>query len=150
VQSPSEVRRRVTEEEVENHEREHNWGPSCPRWNHHYRPLVSPIPGSSVLRLQMQGTHSNGSDRYLQHTPSQSSLHSEGSLRPSSPADLAHQHNPGYEKTIHECKHNWGLQQQKWTHTHTRKQAASPNPSTSHSRIQTTQSQIPAPMLGQC
>jgi serine/arginine repetitive matrix protein 2 len=135
--SPSEsVRSRATEEGEENHERERNWGSSRPRWDHQYRP-ASPIPGSSVLRPRTQSTHSNGSDRRLRHTLSQSSLHSEGSSRPSSPADPTHGRKDEDGEAIHEREHNWGLRQQKWTHTYIRKQAASPNPTTSHSRVRT-------------
>jgi hypothetical protein len=50
------VRSRATAEEEESHERERNWGSSRPRWDHQYRP-ASPIPGSSVLRPQMQSTY---------------------------------------------------------------------------------------------
>src|SRR6266849_4981253 len=111
--SPSEsVRSRATEEGEENHEREQNWGSSRPRWDHQYRPSGSPIPGASVLRPRTQSTHSNGSDRRLRHTPSQSSLHSEGSSRPSSPADLTHQRKDEDEGATHERERNWGLGQQ--------------------------------------
>ena len=147
--SPSEsVRSRVTEEGEENHERERNWGSSRPRWDHQYRPPASPIPGSSVLRPRMQSTHSNGSDRRLRHTPSQSSLHSEGSSRPSSPADLAHRRKDEDVEAIHEREHNWGLRQQKWSHTHIRKQAASPDPTTSHSRVRTNSEPDPSASAG--
>ncbi len=136
--SPSEsVRSRATEEGEENreHKRERNWGSPRPRWDHQYRPPVSPIPGSSVLRPRTQSTHSSGSDRRLRHTLSQSSLHSEGSSRPSSPADLTHQRQTGLkdkdEEVIHERERNWGSRQQKWTHNHIRKRTASPNLATS-------------------
>ena len=134
--SPSEsVRSRATEEGGENHGPERNWGSSRPRWDHQYRPPASPIPGSSVLRPRTQSTHSNGSDRRLRHTPSQSSLPSEGSSRPSSPADLTQRRKDEDEEAIHGRERNWGSRQQKWSNTHVRKQVASPNPATSHSRV---------------
>ena len=146
--SPSEsVRSRATEEgeENRNRERERNWG-SPHKWDHQYRPPASPIPGSSLLRPRTQSTHSNGDhtqaqSRGLRHTSSQSSLHSEGSSRPSSPADLTRQRQTGLkeedEEGFHERERNWGSRQQKWTHNHIRKRAASPNPASSHSRVRT-------------
>jgi serine/arginine repetitive matrix protein 2 len=147
--SPSEsVRSRATEEGEENYERERSWGSSRPKWDHQYRPPASPIPGSSVLRPRTQSTHSNGSDRRLRHTPSQSSLHSEGSSRPSSPTDLTHRRKDEDEESIHERERNWGSRQQKWTHTYIRKQAASPNPTTSLSRVQTNSEPDPSAPAG--
>jgi serine/arginine repetitive matrix protein 2 len=145
--SPSEsVRSRATEEgeETRNRERERNWG-SPHRWDHQYRPPASPIPGSSLLRPRTQSTHSNGdhtqAQRGLRHTSSQSSLHSEGSSRPSSPADSTHQRQTGLkeedEEAFHERERNWGSRQQKWTHNHIRKRVASPNPASTHSRVRT-------------
>ncbi|KAI0270305.1 hypothetical protein BGY98DRAFT_264510 [Russula aff. rugulosa BPL654] len=114
----------------ESHARERNWGSSHPRWDHQYRSPASPIPGSSVLRSRLQSTHSNGPDRCLRHTPSQLSLHSEGSSRPSPPADLTHWRKDEDEEAIYEReRNNSGLRQQKWTNAYIRKQAASPNPS---------------------
>jgi len=52
---------------------------------------VHPFLDRLFLRPRTQSTHSNGSDTRLWHTASQSSLHSEGSSRPPSPADLIHQ-----------------------------------------------------------
>jgi hypothetical protein len=95
-----------------------------------------------------QSTHSNGSDRRLRHTPSQSSLHSEGSSRPSSPADLTHQRKDEDEGATHERERNWGLRQQKWTHpifaTKPRLRTL-PRPILASEQ---TQSRIPAPLLG--
>ena len=143
--SPSEsVRSRATEEGEENRERERNWGSSRPTWD---RP-ASPIPGSSVLRPRTQSTYSNGSDRRLRHTPSQSSLLSEGSSRPSSPADLIHRRKDEDEAAIHERERSWSLRQQKWTDTHIRKRAASPNPTTSPSRVRTNSESDPTAPAG--
>ena len=145
--SPSEsVRSRATEEGEEN-QRERNWGSSRPRSDHQYRPPAS-IPGSSVLRPRTQSTHSNGSDRRLRHTPSQSSLQSEGSSRPSSPADLTHRHKDEDEEAIHERERNWGSRQQKWTNAHIRKRVASPNPTASHSRARTNSEPDPSAPAG--
>ena len=145
--SPSEsIRSRATEEGEENRSR----GSPQPRRDHQHRPPASPIPGSSILRPRTQSIHSNGLDthlhtqaqsRRLRHTLSQSSLQSEGSSRPSSPADPTHQRQIGLEdeggEVIHERERNWGARQQKWTHTHVRERAASPNPTASHSRVRT-------------
>ncbi|KAF8492641.1 hypothetical protein F5888DRAFT_1858186 [Russula emetica] len=129
--SPSEsVRSRATEEGEENHEHERNWGSSRPRWDHQYRQPTSPTLGSSVLRPRMQSTHSNGSDRRLRHTPSQSSLHSEGSSRPSSPADQTHRRKDEDEEVIHE------------------REPTSPNPTTSHSRVRTNSEPDPSAPAG--
>ena len=145
--SPSEsFNSQATEEGNENHERERNWGSSRPRWDNQYRPPDPPIPGSSVLRPRTLSTHLNGSDRRLRHTPSQSSLHSEGSSRPSSPAELNHRRKD--EEAIHERERNWGLRQQKWTDTHIRKRAASPNLTTSHSRVWTNSESDPTAPAG--
>ncbi|KAI0298524.1 hypothetical protein BC826DRAFT_1103024 [Russula brevipes] len=145
--SPSEsVRSRATEGE-ENYSRERNWGSPHPKRDHQHRP-ASPIPGVSHLRAQVQSTHSNGSDththshtqnRRLRHNHSQASLHSEGSSRPSSPADSVHSQQigrkDGEEETIHRRERNWGSRHQKWTHTNIHKRATSPNPAASHSRV---------------
>ena len=65
-----------TDEEEENYTCECNWRSS--------HPWALPIPGSFILH---PGTRSTHSDKQLRHTPSQSSLHSEGSSRPSFPVD---------------------------------------------------------------
>jgi sarcosine oxidase delta subunit len=70
--------------------------------------------------------HSNGSDRHLRHTISQSLLHSEGSSQLSSPSDLTHRRKDEDGEAIYERERNWGLQQQKWTHTYICKQTMSP------------------------
>jgi hypothetical protein len=54
-------------------------------------PVSSDFTNSWIVCLApADAKHSNGSDRCLWHTISQSSLHSEGSSRLSSPADLTH------------------------------------------------------------
>ena len=141
--SPSDsIRSRATEGEE-------NRGQGSPH-HHPYRSTASPIPGSSILRPRTQSIQSNGLDthshtqaqsRRLRHTPSQSSLQSEGSSRPSSPADPTHRRQTGLkdedEEAIQERERNWGARQQKWTNTHIRKRAGSPNPTASHSRVRT-------------
>ena len=125
--------------------------PPQPRGDHQHRPPASPIPESSVLRPWTQSIHSNGlgthlhtqaQSRRLRLTPNQSSLQSEGSSHPSSPADPTHQRQIGLKdedgEVIHERVCNWGVRQRKWTHTHIRRRAASPNPTASHSRVRTT------------
>ena len=148
--SPSEsVRSRATEDE-ENYEGERNSTSPHPIRNHqhqHQRP-ASPLPSPSLSRVRTQSALSkpNNSDAHtstqvqsrLRRNPSQSSLTSEGSSRPSSPAELAHRlkavHQDG--EINHERERNWGSRQQKWTHSPANKRATSPN-LTSRSRVRT-------------
>jgi hypothetical protein len=89
----------------------------------------------------------NGLDRRLRHTPSQSSLHSEGSSRPPPPADPTRRRKDE-EEAIHERERNPSLRQQKWTNAYTRKQAASPNPTASYSRVRTNSEPDPSAPAG--
>ncbi|KAH9034875.1 hypothetical protein EDB85DRAFT_1889598 [Lactarius pseudohatsudake] len=99
--SPSEsVRSRTTEEAEENSEREHKWVSPHSTRNHqqqHRRP-ASPLPGPIISRVRTQSTQSkpNSSEihtatqaqsRHVRRNPSHSSLTSEGSSCPSSPAE---------------------------------------------------------------
>ena len=148
--SPSESVRSRTAEGEENYERERNWGSPHQKWDHQHHPPVSPIPGPSRLHSRIQSTHSNGLEtrpriqgqsQRLRRNPSQSSLHSESSSRPSSPADRAHRRQTGRkddeEEAIHERESKWGSRQQKWTHSPAHNRVASPNPTISHSRART-------------
>jgi serine/arginine repetitive matrix protein 2 len=148
--SPSEsVRSHATEEEAEgNYETERKWPSPLPTRNHqhqHQRP-ASPLPGPSLSRVRTQSALSkpNNSEFHtdtqaqsrLRRNPSQSSLTSEGSSRPSSPAELAHSYKAD-EEINHERERNWGSRQQKWSHAPVNKRATSPNLAISHSRIRT-------------
>ncbi|KAI9442313.1 hypothetical protein H4582DRAFT_1272705 [Lactarius indigo] len=99
--SPSEsVRSRTTEEAEENSEGERKWvSPHSTRnqQQQHRRP-ASPLPGPTLSRVRTQSTHSkpNSSEihtarqaqsQHVRRNPSHSSLASEGSSRPSSPAE---------------------------------------------------------------
>ncbi len=151
--SPSEsVRSRATEEAEENSERERNWASPHSTRNHqqqHRRP-ASPLPGPSLSRVRTQSLQSkpNNSEthtatqaqsRHLRRNPSQSSLTSEGSSRPSSPADLAHRHKAGRqgEEMNHERERNWGSRQQKWSNAPVNKRSTSPDLAMSRSRVRT-------------
>ena len=146
--SPSEsVRSRATEDE-ENYEDERNSASPHPIRNHQHQRPASPLPSPSLSRVRTQSALSkpNNSDTHtatqvqsrLRRNPSQSSLTSEGSSRPSSPAELAHRlkavHQDG--EINHERERNWGSRQQKWTHSPANKRATSPN-LTSRSRVRT-------------
>ncbi|KAI0305666.1 hypothetical protein B0F90DRAFT_1924051 [Multifurca ochricompacta] len=76
--------------------------------------------------------------RHIRRNASQSSLLSEGSSRPSSPANTSPSHTP---KTGHKDEQvrerNWGSRQPKWARTHIHKRAVSPNPPISRSRVRT-------------
>jgi serine/arginine repetitive matrix protein 2 len=140
--SPSgSVRSQATEEEEEKHERERNWGSPHPTWHRH---PASPIPGPSSSRPRTQSTHMNGSEshnytqaqnRHIWRSPSQSSLHSGGSSRASSPAGPVHRPQTTRKDEAEERERNWGSRQQTWNHARVHKRAASPNPALSHSRI---------------
>ena len=150
--SPSEsVRSRATEAEAEdNYESERKWSSPLPTRNHQqqHQRAASPIPGPSVSRVRVLSALSkpNNSENQpatqapsrLRRNPSQSSLTSEGSSRPSSPADLAHRHKAGRQGEVlnHERERNWGSRQQKWTQAPV-KQTTSPNFAISHSRVRT-------------
>lgn len=162
--SPSEsVRSRATEDEAEvNHEGERNSASPLPTRSQHQqrqRP-ASPLPSPSLSRVRTQSSLSkpNNPDTQtatqaqnrLRRNPSQSSLTSEGSSRPSSPAEFAHRLRAGRqdEEVNHERERNWGSRQQKWTHSPANnKRATSPN-LTSHSRVRTqsleSDSSVPA------
>ncbi|KAI0276340.1 hypothetical protein BGY98DRAFT_1098220 [Russula aff. rugulosa BPL654] len=117
----------------ESHAREHNWG-------HRTQDGITNIAHRPRPFLD---------HRCLRHTPSQLSLHSEGSSRPSPPADLTYRRKNEDEEAIYEREHNnSGLRQQKWTNAYIHKQAASPNPSSILASGQ-TQSLIPAPLLSE-
>jgi serine/arginine repetitive matrix protein 2 len=148
--SPSEsVRSRATEDEADvNYEGERNSASPHPKQPQRQRP-ASPLPGPSLSRVRTPSSLSkpNNSDIHtatqvqsrLRRNPSQSSLTSEGSSRPSSPAELAHRPRAGREdeEVNHERERNWGSRQQKWTHSPANnKRAASPNLA-SHSRVRT-------------
>ncbi|KAF8265240.1 hypothetical protein EI94DRAFT_1736338 [Lactarius quietus] len=148
--SPSEsVASRATEDE-ENNEGERNSASPHPTWNHQQqrqRP-ASPLPSPSLSRVRAQSalvkpdnsdTHtSTQTQSRLRRNPSQSSLTSEGSSRPSSPAELAHRpkavHQDG--EVNHERERNWGSRQQKWTHAPVNERTTSPG-LTSRSRVRT-------------
>jgi len=142
------VRSRAAEEGDGNYKRERNWGSPQSKWEHQRRHQASPIPGTSLLRARTDSTHSNDSDTHahkqaqngrLRHHPSQSSLHSEDSSRPASPADhrRSTEHKDEEEGAIHERERNWGSRHQKWTHNHVHRRSTSPNPAMSHSRVRT-------------
>lgn len=143
--SPSEsVRSRAAEQEEGNYERERSRDSPHPTWHHQNRQSASPIPGPSSSRSRTQliselRVHTQTQSRHVRRNPSQSSLHSESSSRPSSPADPAHrrQTRDGEVEANHERERNWGSRQQTWNHTRVHQQAASPNPAISHSRVRT-------------
>ncbi|KAI0254145.1 hypothetical protein BJV78DRAFT_1188986 [Lactifluus subvellereus] len=148
--SPSgSVRSRAAEEEEENYERERDWESPRPTWHHQNSQPASPIPGPSSSRPRAQSTHTHIAElhvhtqaqgRHVRRNPSQSSLHSESSSRPSSPADPAHKRQTTRDDEVganHERERNWGSRQQTWNHTRVHNRAASPNPVISHSRVRT-------------
>jgi hypothetical protein len=156
--SPSEsVRSRATEGE-DNYKRERNWGSPHPTWHRNHQP-TSPIP-RPPSRSRTQSIQSNGSEphvytqahiSHVRRNPSQSSLHSESSSRPSSPADPAHGHQTTRKdeaEANHERERNWGTRQQTRNHTRVHNRAGSPNPAKPHPRIRTqsleSDSSVPA------